>query len=1005
MEFRIRSADTCLNIDRGDPLLDEPGLTSSRELRGPSAPPGERRFWLTLVLCGTVAFVLELLIMKVLPVLDGVVSPDVPGALDSISVGYIITPAAVVLAFLRHRRVSADVIQKVSSRRGVLTAGMVLVVGVLASAGAVWLTERSLEAGDRSEFERLADRLSLGVNRRVQTFAYGLRGSRGLWPASKSVERAEFAAMVASRNLHAEFPGALGIGYIQRVARESLDDYIAAARADDAPDFRVRSNGDAAELDIIHFIEPAKDNGAALGLDVADSAPRKAALEQAMVSGEPVLSEPVTLVQAPTEGPGFLYVIPVYAKNRPTSTEAERRAALEGWVYMPIVASRAIRPAIGEMEGKLDLDVFAVAGGKGEELLYDEDGRAEVDRREHYRGRAFATERRIEVGGQPWNLKISTTSKFTPAPRSAVWAIGGGGLIMAVLGAGLVFSLQTTGTRARAVAQNMTRELRLARDSAEQAVREVEALFTALNQHAIVSVADGRGRIIHANENFCRISGYTLQELVGQDHRIVNSGFHPKQFWVDMWRTVTAGKPWREEVCNRHKNGTVYWVDNAIMPFVRADGTIDKFVSIRIDITARKLAVQSLVEARAAAEAANSSKSAFLANMSHEIRTPMTAILGFTDLLAEDGDIVQAPERRLESIRTIKRNGEHLLALINDILDVSKIEAGKMTVESIDTDPAQIVDDVVALISGRAADKGITLDTVYRTRVPRSIATDPVRLRQVLVNLVGNAIKFTETGGVTIRVGVDPIGDRAQDSTLRFDVCDTGIGMTPEQLSRLFQPFNQADSSVTRRFGGTGLGLTISRRLAEMLGGALEVTSHFGTGSTFSLGLPVPAQAELWNPATRTSPEAPIITRVDPDALRGVRILLVEDGPDNQRLICHVLHKAGAVVSVAINGFEALRKLCQDSGGVTVLASPAPFDLILMDMQMPIMDGYSATTKLRTMGCTTPVIALTAHSMKDEQDKCLSSGCDAYAGKPIDRASLIDMCRAWARRVSTRSAA
>lgn len=404
------------------------------------------------------------------------------------------------------------------------------------------------------------------------------------------------------------------------------------------------------------------------------------------------------------------------------------------------------------------------------------------------------------------------------------------------------------------------------------------------------------------------------------------------------------------------------------------------------------------------AQAATQAKSEFLANMSHEIRTPMTAILGYTDLLAEDGDLRQAPQRRLEAISTIKRNGEHLLCIINDILDLSKIEAGRMTVESIPTDVRKVIDDVLALMRVRAEGKGITLNCEYLSEVPEFFDCDPVRLKQILVNLTGNAIKFTEVGSVTLRIGFQAKTPMAP--TLSIEVVDTGVGMSGEQLEQLFSPFSQADSTVTRRFGGTGLGLIISRRLAELLGGTIMATSEFNHGTTFRLSVRTNPVHELRLVDGESSPSqhpapATVAAALSPESkvtkgLKGARVLLVEDGPDNQRLFSFHLRKAGVQLTLAENGQVGLDAVhaAQAEG-----LDPA-FDVILMDMQMPVMDGYQATRQLREEGCRIPILALTAHAMKSDRERCLSIGCDDFASKPIEKQALLAFTEAWVGRES-----
>ncbi len=415
---------------------------------------------------------------------------------------------------------------------------------------------------------------------------------------------------------------------------------------------------------------------------------------------------------------------------------------------------------------------------------------------------------------------------------------------------------------------------------------------------------------------------------------------------------------------------------------------------VLIDITAQRKVIDELRDARRLAESASQAKSDFLANMSHEIRTPMTAILGFADLLLEDDPAHDSPERRAEVVRTIKGNGEHLLAIINDILDLSKIEAGKMTVESIETDAVLLTHEALQLMKGRASGKNLYMRVDCQDGVPALIQSDPIRLRQILVNLIGNAIKFTEAGGVTVRLSVDE--KHAGASQLRIAVCDTGIGMTAEQMGFLFQAFRQGDTSTTRRFGGTGLGLLISKRLAEMLGGDIRVTSEVGVGSCFE----VTVRTGDLNGVTRITsntvdlPSKEAVATVQTTALTnnrplvGFRILLAEDGPDNQRLISFVLRKAGAEVTIVDNGAAAVELILADRDHPE---DAFKHGLLLLDMQMPIMDGYTAARALREKESSIPIVAITAHAMKGDRERCLEAGCNDYATKPIDRAKLLQL--------------
>jgi signal transduction histidine kinase/CheY-like chemotaxis protein len=414
--------------------------------------------------------------------------------------------------------------------------------------------------------------------------------------------------------------------------------------------------------------------------------------------------------------------------------------------------------------------------------------------------------------------------------------------------------------------------------------------------------------------------------------------------------------------------------------------------NLRSALQLSSLAKREMNRVKRQAETAARAKGEFLANMSHEIRTPLTAIVGYTDLMIEEGDLAKAPPSRVEYLQAVRRNGQHLLTVLNDILDLSKIEAGKIEIERIPVAPKQVVEDVVGVMRQVAMNKKIGFDVSYEGLVPAEIRTDPTRLRQILMNLVGNAVKFTDQGGV--RIVTQLVDAESETPRLRFSVSDTGIGLSPEARDKIFEAFSQADASTTRKFGGTGLGLTISRRLAELLGGEISVESIENRGSTFSLTIDAGDREELRLIDPGKGSSFAKTDDDDPSTLKFLqkireqgphsRILLVEDGPDNQRLITFTLKKCGFEVSVAENGLQGVEQAlaARDSG--------APFDVILMDMQMPVLDGYEATRKLREAEYTGAIIALTAHAMKGDREKCLAAGCDDFATKPINRRELAE---------------
>ncbi|MBU0639766.1 MAG: PAS domain S-box protein [Planctomycetes bacterium] len=540
------------------------------------------------------------------------------------------------------------------------------------------------------------------------------------------------------------------------------------------------------------------------------------------------------------------------------------------------------------------------------------------------------------------------------------------------------------------------------RKRATAALHESEERFRSISMSALDAIVmmDARGEMTFWNAAAENIFGYARDEALGRNlhsllapsryhaaYRTAFGHFQQTGQGAAMGRTL--------ELTALRKDGTEFPVELSISPIRLRDEW--HAVGIIRDITDRKRTEAELQAAKEAAEAANRAKSEFLANMSHEIRTPMTAILGFAESLLA-ADISHAD--MLDAVHTIRRNGDHLLQLINDILDLTKIEAGLLEVERLPCSPMQMLAEVQSLMGVRAGEKHLSLDIEYDGPLPETIQTDPTRLRQILVNLIGNAVKFTEQGGVRLvaRLVSTPEYTRTEQAGLQIDVIDSGIGLSAEQMSGLFQAFTQADSTTTRRYGGTGLGLAISKRLASLLGGDICVHSRPGAGSTFRVTIATgslrgvrivdrPAEAAL------DGPEADVAGDPALPALAG-HILLAEDGPDNQRLISHILERAGAQVTVVENGALAV------DAALAARHTGQPYDVILMDMQMPVMDGYQATRLLRQRGYSGTIIALTAHAMASDRERCLQVGCDDYETKPISRKKLIGVVRAHLSRAS-----
>ncbi len=490
------------------------------------------------------------------------------------------------------------------------------------------------------------------------------------------------------------------------------------------------------------------------------------------------------------------------------------------------------------------------------------------------------------------------------------------------------------------------------------------------------------GRIQSVNPIAERMFGYSAREMIGQNVKMLmpacegekHDGYLERYLKTGEARIIGQGR----EVTALHKDGHEFPVELAVGETILPDGRV--FVGFVRDLSERKRTQEELQYARTeaiAAQAANAAKSEFLANISHEIRTPMTAILGYTEELLDESAAFDAwPEGR-NALEVIGRNGNHLLEVINGILDLARLEAGRLEVEEGSVNPRDLIAEVCSMMRGRATEKGVELRMEFAGETPRAISTDPTRLRQILINLIGNAIKFTEQGSIT--VALRSLLDETKSPSLEFEVTDTGMGMNPEELSHIFAPFSQGDNSMSRNFGGTGLGLTICQRLSELMGAQLSVKSTPGSGSSFRLVLPIRSGA-----ASLTSADVSTSEQAQSGQLHG-RILLAEDHLENQQLIQRVLTRWGLEVETASDGRRAVDKALE------ALESGNPFGVILMDVQMPVMDGIEAVKQLRQQAYELPVIALTGHAMSHEKKRCLSAGFSGFATKPVDKPVLFEL--------------
>jgi PAS domain S-box-containing protein len=1033
--------------------------------------------------------------------------------------------------FLAAISLTAKMLALFRSTGGLLAPGLILLCGWGISGWLFASLQKEHRLQSENELRSMADDIALNIRSRLNSYADALRGGTGFIAASDVVYRREWRLYVEALQLKQRYPGINGVGVILPVRADEAAAMTEAWRRDDAPEFRVHSvpgvrapvgppwGGDQY---VIVYCEPVEGNGSAIGLDIASEARRREAAEQARDTGEPRSTRRIVLVQDASKRSGFLLLAPIYQPGAPIDTIEQRRAAFKGWVYAPFITEHFLEGIFGKEQRLLDMYAFESPDRGIGSLVYSTNGSRVIPER-------FDRVTNIDLLGHQMTLGWRRLHERGSAVQSPAFWAGVGCAFATLLLAGLVVSLQQTSRRAGMLAEERTKELELAgtalaknyvalartekelvraKEAAETALRELECQKLVLDAHAIVAVTDVRGRITYVNLKFCEISGYSFEELIGQDHRIINSGIHPPEFFRDMYRVIAGGETWHGEICNRAKNGSLYWVDTTIIAFPGPDGKPERYIAVRTDITESKLAdekfrllfeqssdahlllgIDGIIDCNPAAvrmlrcrdknhvlglhpavlspelqpdgrpslekcvemdriaqekgfhrfdwihrrsdgedfpvevtltpitldqkatllvvwheitervhyekslrlaketaeklaaeaESANRAKGEFLATMSHEIRTPLNSVLGLGELLLDTK--LDALQREWVGMQLDA--GKNLLSIINDILDLSKMEAGKLSLECIPFNPFEVAQAAVRMLEPAAAKRSISLalDAIIDRKV--ELMGDSNRLSQVLVNLVSNAIKFTAKGGVRVTLRWVPPVSPGQNGALILSVTDTGIGISPQQQQQLFQKFSQADSSTTRRYGGTGLGLAICRNLVELMNGTISVTSSAGIGSTFVCRVPM-------MPVDKTSASEgnPSEDSVD---CAGLAILLAEDNEANQLIAQGMLSTLGCQAVVAKNGREAVDH-----------AVRTRFDVILMDCQMPEMDGYEATEALRAMEKKlgrprTPIIALTANAFSSDRRHCLEVGMDDHVGKPFTLDVLRSTLRRWSR--------
>ncbi len=519
-------------------------------------------------------------------------------------------------------------------------------------------------------------------------------------------------------------------------------------------------------------------------------------------------------------------------------------------------------------------------------------------------------------------------------------------------------------------------------------LKEVTDYKLALDASTIVDITDKNGNILFVNDNYIKISKYSYDELVGGNHKMVNSEFHSKAFMENLWKTISKGKVWKNDIRNKAKDGSFYWLSMTIVPFNDDNGIPYQYVAISIDITAQKTLEKELIEAKVFAEMATTiaedsrlnaedavkAKQQFLSNMSHEIRTPMNAIIGFTKVVLK----TELTAKQKEYLTAIKISGDALIVLINDILDLAKVDSGKMTFENTPFKLASSITSMLHLFETKIQEKNLKLVINYDSNIPDVLVGDPIRLHQIILNLVSNAVKFTNSG--TITVSIKLLSQNEEKASIQFKIQDTGIGIRATKINSIFENFQQAANTTSRLYGGTGLGLAIVKQLVEAQGGIIKIDSKIDKGSIFSFILD-------FKQTTLDVVHEPEILELD-STTKNTNILVVEDMELNQLLMKTLLDDFGFDCDITANGKLAIEKL-----------KTKTYEIILMDLQMPEMNGFEATEYIRKeMKLTIPIIALTADVTTVDVEKCKAVGMNDYIAKPVDERLLYSKLIAFSKK-------
>ncbi|SFL58237.1 CHASE domain-containing protein [Rugamonas rubra] len=847
--------------------------------------------------------------------------------------------------------------------------GVGLSLALAVGASLYLAAAKTVDDDAEQRFENLTRSTQYSISARVKSYSDLVRGLVALFQTSDALSRRQFHDYVASLDLAQHFPAIEALTFAPVVADAQRDAFVAAVRADRSlapdgyPQFDIRPPGRRPSYAVLTYLEPAALMREKFGVDIASNPAIERAMAASRDSGQVSASGQPIVVKLPVPHIGLGMRLPVYRRGMPLADVAGRRAAYVGSVGIGFSVPKLVQGAIDEMavrqvhltlyaDGSNDVEQRRLAIEKSDRLLFNDNGSMVASPiPPGQQGDYFESVLPIDFNGSLWKayFRVRKADLLTGFDVVFPWIA----LLTGFAGTMLIYGyfLVLSGSRRSAVKQRVL-------------------LDTVLNNvDAHVYMKDADRRYIYANAKMAEVMGLPVQDIIGRLDRELMPARSADAVWAEDRPIFDDGLKRSGEGQYSDRDGVVHHLWTVKVPVV-IDEAVTAVIALSTDVT-------ELHNLKVQADAANQAKSDFLSNMSHEIRTPMNSIIGMAHLALKT---VTHPKQR-DYLQKIYHSGQHLLGIINDILDFSKIEAGKLELEVLDFGLESLLANISNQLGESAARKELELVYEIWPGLAHQLRGDPLRLEQVLLNFTGNAIKFSENGKIHIRAR--PLEDRDSHTVVRFEVEDRGIGMSEAEMARLFQSFQQADNSTTRKYGGTGLGLVISKQLAELMGGEVGVDSRPGEGSTFWFT----ARLDKGTNFLERSGDA-----LQPEVLesiRGASILLVEDNVFSQQVGQELLEDAGATVCVANNGKEAIDLLFQER-----------FDCVLMDVQMPVMDGFETTRMIRAHPklAGTLVIAMTANAGREDQQRCIEAGMDEFVTKPIAPKLLFAVLAKWIDR-------